>query len=171
MNITPSIIHRQPNTKCLLHLLQRGQYISYIIMYYRSPCLFFRNIVRSTSSCFGAHQDHYGARGLWPDHSMLGDCLDHSPTTALGLRRSFLDLRTGTASTTLRPRLGDFASRLHATGNSHTVEDILSHLDLATGLIPRLPASSGTTSVRCTCRCISYRLYDDWILNLTGNSF
>ena len=27
---------------------------------------------------------------------MLGDCLDHSPTTAWGLRRSFLDLRTGT---------------------------------------------------------------------------
>jgi hypothetical protein len=28
-------------------------------------------------------------------------------------------------------------------------------LDLATRLMPRLPASSGTTSVRCTCRCIS----------------
>jgi hypothetical protein len=28
-------------------------------------------------------------------------------------------------------------------------------LDLATRLILRLPASSGTTSVRCTCRCIS----------------
>ena len=69
------------------------------------------------------------------------------------------------------PAVGDIASRLHATGNSHTVGDILSHLDLATRLIPRLPASSGTTSVRCTCRCILYRLYDGWILNLTGNSF
>ena len=207
-------------------------------MYYRSPCLFFRNTVRSASSCFRVRQDHYGARGLWPDHArarglwpdhaharglarplrapttsitsraaplssdhvsgtsslaprpvlgdcldhgsgtsslaprpMLGDCLDHSPTIALGLRCLFLDLRTGTASTTLRPRLGDFASRLHATGNSHTVGDSLSHLDLATRLIPRLPVSSGTTSVRCTYRCILYRLYDDWILNLTGNSF
>ena len=69
------------------------------------------------------------------------------------------------------PAVGDIASRLHATGNSHTVGDILSHLDLATRLIPRLPASSGTTSVRCTCRCILYRLYDGWVLNLTGNSF
>ena len=139
-------IHRQPNTKCLLHLLRRGQYILYIIiMYYRSPCLFFRNTVRSASSCFRVRQDHYGARGLWPDHvcarglwldhpcargltrplralgpsgtrqtnpcsgtlgdspdhsvlwdfwpdhSVLGDCLDHSPTTARGLRRSLLD--------------------------------------------------------------------------------
>ena len=148
-------------------------------MYYRSPCLFFRNTVRSASSCFRVRQDHYGARGLWPDHArarglwpdhararglarplcalgllarplratttsitsraaplssdhvkgtssvaprpVLGDCLDHSPTTARGLRRSLLDLCSGTVSTTLRPRLGDFASRLHATGDSHTV--------------------------------------------------
>ena len=188
-------------------------------MYYRSLCLFFRNTVRSASSCFRVRQDHYGARGLWPDHArarglarplralgllarplrapttsitsraaplssdhvsgtssvaprpVLGDCLDHSPTTARGLRRSLLDLCSGTASTTLRPRLGDFASRLHVTGNSHTVGIFFSHLDLATRLIPRLPASLGTTSVRCTCRCISYRLYDDWILNLARNSF
>ena len=130
-------------------------------MYYRSPCLFFRNIVRSASSCFRVRQDHYGARGLWPDHArarglwpdhararglwpdhacargltrplsdhssgtsslasharglprplsdhgsgtsslaprpVLGDCLDHSPTTARGLRRSLLDLCSGTA--------------------------------------------------------------------------
>jgi hypothetical protein len=217
-------------------------------MYYRSPCLFFRNIVRSTSSCFGARQDHYGAQGFWLDHPcarglarplsalgpsgtrqttpcsgtsgqttlcsgtasitlrlrlgdfvarsstcarglprslsdhgsgtsslaprpVLGDCLDRSPTMAWGLRRSLLDLCSGTASTTFRPRLGDFASRLHVTGNSHIVGIFFSHLDLATRLIPRLPASSGTTLVRCTYRCISYRLYDGWILNLTGNSF
>ena len=48
---------------------------------------------------------------------------------------------------------------------------MFSNLDLATRLIPCLLASSGTTLVRCTCRCISYRLYDDWVLNLTGNSF
>ena len=109
------------------------------------------------------------ARGL--PRPRLGDFVARSSTCARGFHRSLLDLCSGTASTTLRPRLGDFASRLHATGNSHTVGDILSHLDLATRLIPRLPASSGTTSVRCTCRCILYRLYDGWILNLTGNSF
>ena len=76
---------------------------------------------------------------------MLGDCLDHSPTIARGL----------CVSTTCDWRLA-------------YSWDILSHLDLATRHIPRLPASSGTTSVRCTCRCILYRLYDDWILNLTG---
>ena len=32
---------------------------------------------------------------------MLGDCLDHSPTTAQGLRCSLLDLRMGTTSITL----------------------------------------------------------------------
>ena len=42
---------------------------------------------------------------------MLGDCLDHSPTTARGLRRSPLNLCSGTASTTLRPQLGGFAAR------------------------------------------------------------
>ena len=148
--------------------------------------------------------------------SMLGDCLDHSPTTARGLRRSLLDLCSGIASTTLRPWLGDFIACSstcarglprplsdHGSGTSSLAPqpvlgdcldhsptsarelcvsttcdwqlayswDIFSHLDLATRLIPRLPASSGTTSVRCTCRCISYRPYGDWVLNLTGNSF
>ena len=45
------------------------------------------------------------------------------------------------------------------------------YLDLATRLILHLAASSGTTSVRCTCRCISYRWYDYCILNSSGNSF
>ena len=172
-------------------------------MYYRSPCLFFRNIVRSMSSCFGARQDHYGARGLWADHPcarglarplralgllarplrarglprslsdhgsgtsslaprpMLGDCLDHSLTTALGLRRSLLNLCSGTASTTLRPQLEGLRISTTCDWRLAYSWDIFSHLDLAIRLIPRLPASSGTTSVRCTCRCISYRLYDD----------
>ena len=39
------------------------------------------------------------------------DCLGHSPTTARGLHRSLLDLRSGTASITLRPQLGDFVAR------------------------------------------------------------
>ena len=78
-------IHRQPNTKCLLHLLRRGQYILYIIiMYYRSPCLFFRNTVRSASSCFRVRQDHYGARGLWPDHARARGLLpDHARSRGL----------------------------------------------------------------------------------------
>ena len=74
-----------------------------------------------TTLVLGDSLDHSVLWDFWPDHSMLGDCLDHSPTTARGLRRSLLDLCSGTASTTLRPRLGDFASRLHATGDSHTV--------------------------------------------------
>ena len=124
---------------------------------------------------------------------MLGDCLDHSPTTAPGLRRSLLDLRTGIASITLRPQLEDFVARFsaYARGLPRSLSDhgsgtlrldymrlatriqlgYFSHLDLATRLIPRLLASSGTTSVRCTCRCISYCLNNDWILNFGGNSF
>ena len=93
--------------------------------------------------------DYFSGIHRFP-HAALGDCPDHSPTIAQGpLSSATCDLY------------------------SHTVERhfIFSHLDLATRLIPRLPASSGTTSVRCTCRCSSYRLYDDWILNLTGNSF
>ena len=58
---------------------------------------------------------------------VLGDCLDHSPTTARGLY----------VSTTCDWRLAYSC-------------DIFSPLDLATRLIPLLPASSGTTSVRCT---------------------
>ena len=109
---------------------------------------------------FAARPSTY-ARGLprqLSDHSswtlplaprpVFGDCLDHSPTTARGL----------CVSTTCDWQLA-------------YSWDIFSHLDLATRLIPRLPASSGTTSVRCTCQCISYHLYDDWILNLTRNSF
>ena len=101
---------------------------------------------------------------------VLGDCPDY------GYSRGFVVfpmLRSGTAPTTLRPLLGDCSHRLHVICTHIQLRGILffSQLDLATRLIPHLQASSGTTSVRCTCRCSSYRLYDDWILNFTGNSF
>jgi hypothetical protein len=140
---------------------------------------------RQTTSCSGTlgdSPDHSVLWDFWSDHSALGDFVDHSPTMARGLRCSLLDLRSGTASITLRPRLGDFVdhspTRARGLCVSTTCDwrlayswDILSRLDHATRLIPHLPASSGTTLVRCTCRCISYRLYDGWILNLTRNSF
>ena len=128
----------------------------------------FSTYARGLPRSLSDHSSRTSSLASRPTH---GDCLDHSSITAWGLHCSLLDLCLGTASTTLRPRLEDFASRLHATGNSHTVGDSLSHLDLATRLIPRLPVSSGTTSVRCTCRCTLYRLYDDSFLNLTRNSF
>ena len=68
-----------------------------------------------------------------------------------------------------RPLLGDRSPRLHVICTHIHLRDI--YLDLATRLILRLPSSPGTTSVRCTCRCISYRLHDDWILNFSGNYF
>ena len=73
--------------------------------------------------------------------------------------------------------LGDFPDHclnngspwLHVICTHIQLRDI--SLDLATRLTFRLPASSGTTLVRYTYRCISYRLYDDQIFNLIGNSF
>ena len=113
----------------------------------------------STAFVLGDCPDYLCARGLSRlrlfsgirhfSHVALRNCPDHSLTIARGPPSS--------ATCDLY---------------SHTVErHFFSHLDLATRLISHLPASSGTTSVRCTCRCISYRLYDDWILNLIGNSF
>ena len=67
-----------------------------------------------------------------------------------------------------RRMLGDCSPWLHVICTHIQLRNI--YLGLATRLIIRLPASPGTTSVRCTCQCISYRLYDDWILNVTGNS-
>ena len=103
-----------------------------------------------------------------------GDCLDHHrargltrPLSCSGLFRSLSC--SGTAPTTLLTYLGDRSPRLHVICTHIQLRGI--YLDLATRLIPRLPASSGTTLVRCTCRCISYCLYDDWILNFSGNSF
>ena len=89
-------------------------------MYYRSPCLFFRNIVRSTSSCFGARQDNYGARGLWPDHPCArGLARPLRALGPLGIRQTTPCSGTsgqttpcsGTTSITLRPWLGDFVAR------------------------------------------------------------
>ena len=153
-------------------------------MYYRFPCLFFRNTVRSASSCFRVRQDHYGARGLWPDHAHArglwpnhararGLWPDHARARGLwpdhacarGLARPLSDHGSGTSSLAPRPVLGDCLDHSPTTARGLCVSttcdwrltyswDIFSHLDLATRLIPRLPASSGTTSVRCTCRAV-----------------
>ena len=96
---------------------------------------------------------------------VLGDCSDHS--RARGLFRPLSC--SGTVPTTLRTSLEDSSPRLHVICTHIQLRGV--YLDLATRLLPRLPASSGTTSVRCTYRCISYCLYDDWILNFNGNSF
>ena len=133
--------------------------------------------------------DHCCARGLLQPLpcsgtaliiTMLGDCPDHC--RAQGLPRPLPCSRTAPTTTVLgdcydhyyarglsRPLLGDRSSRLHVICTHIQLSDI--YLDLATRLILRLPASPGTTSVRCTCRCILYRLHDDWILNFNGNSF
>ena len=68
-------------------------------MYYHSRYLYYRNFELCS-----------GTSSLAP-RPMLGDYLDHSPTTAQGLCRWLLDLCLGTASITLRPRLRDFVAR------------------------------------------------------------
>ena len=109
----------------------------------------------------GDCSDHYNARGLprplprsgtTQTTAVLGDCSDHCRARGLP-----------------RPLLEDRSPRLHVICTHIQLRDI--YLDIATRLILCLPASSGTTSVRCTCRCISYRLHDDWILNFSGNHF
>ena len=125
-------------------------------MYYHSTYLYCRNLeLRS------------GTSPLAPQ-PVLGDCLDDSPTTACGLCRSPLNLCSGTSWTTLRPQLVDSAARpsICAWGLPRPLSDhssgtlrlnymrlatriqlgYFSPLDLATRLIPRLPASSGTTT-------------------------
>ena len=74
---------------------------------------------------------------------MLGDCPDHC--------------------------LNNGSPWLHVICTHIQLRDI--YFDLVTRLVLRFPASSGTTSVRCTYRCISYCLYDNWVLNLIGDSF
>ena len=105
--------------------------------------------------------DHYRARGLSRPLScsgteqttaVLGDCSDHYRARGL-----------------FRPLLDDHSPWLHVICTHIQSRGI--YLDLTTRLILRLLASSGTTSVRCTCWCISYCLYDNWILNFSGNSF
>ena len=112
----------------------------------------------------------------------LGDFVARSSTCARGLPRSLSDHSFGTSSLVSRPTHGDCLDHSLTMARGLCVSatcdwqlayswDIFSHLDLATRLIPCLLASSGTTSVRCAYRCISYRLYDDWILHFSGNSF
>ena len=103
--------------------------------------------------------------GTVPTTLALGDC--RNCPCARGLSRP--PSCSGTAPTTLRTLLGDRSPRLHVIYTHIQLRGI--YLDLATRLISRLPANSGTTSVRCTCRCILYRLHDDWILNFSRNSF
>ena len=103
---------------------------------------------------------------------VLGDCPDYLCARGLSRLRLFLGIhRFPHAALRDCPDhcLNNGSPWLHVIYTHIQLRDI--SLDLATRLIPRLPASSGTTSVRCTCRCSSYRLYDDWILNLTVNSF
>ena len=52
--------------------------------------------------------------------AMLGDFVARFSTTARGLRRSLLDMCSGTASITLRPQLGDFVARFSRTGTAST---------------------------------------------------
>ena len=59
--------------------------------------------------------------------------------------------------------------QLHVICTHIQLRDI--YLDLATRLILRLSASSGTTSVQCACRCILFCLYGNWILNFSGIPF
>ena len=93
---------------------------------------------------------------------VLGDCPDYGYSWGFVV---FPMLRSGTAPTTLRPLLGDCSPRLHV---------ICTHIQLRGiyffSLRPCYKADT-SPSVRCTCQCSSYRLYDDWILNLIGNSF
>ena len=113
---------------------------------------------------------------------MLGDFVARFSTYARGLPRSLSDHSSGTSSLAPRPVLRDCLDHSSTTARGLCVSttcdwrlayswDILRRLDLATRLIPLLLASSGTTLVRCTYRCILYRLYNDWIFNFGGNSF
>ena len=123
---------------------------------------------------------HLSCSGTVQTTIVLGDCPDHY--RARGLLRPLPCSRTFQTTTVLedfsdhnlaqgvfRPLLGDRSPRLHVICTHIQLRDI--YLDLATRLILRLPASSGTTSVRCTCRCILFCLYGNWILNLSGISF
>ena len=90
---------------------------------------------------------------------MLGDCTDHRVRLYSQLRsrthQSLPTLCSGFASITLWPQLGDRSSQVHMNCTLIQLRGDFNFLDLATRLILHLPASSGTTSIQCTWRCIS----------------
>ena len=152
---------------------KQKKYIYVQVAYGFSPHFSCSGTVQTTI-VLGDYPDHHRAQGLSrplscsrtvPTTIVYRDCPNHY--CARGLFRSLSC--SGTVPTTLRTLLEDSPPRLHVICTHIQLRGI--YLDLATRLIPSLPASSGTTSVRCTCRCISYCLYDDWILNFSGNSF
>jgi hypothetical protein len=77
---------------------------------------------------------------ILPDHAR--GLVDHTSRCARGLLRPLSD------HSSMTDFLGYMWNWIHIQLSSHYF------LDLATRLILRIPASSGTTSVRCTCRCI-----------------
>jgi len=92
-------------------------------------------------------------------YAVLGDCADHRARLHSQLcsrtHQILHALCSELASITLRPQFGDCFSQLHMNRTHIQLRSYLNFLDLATRLILRLLASSGTTSVRCIWRCIS----------------
>jgi hypothetical protein len=97
-------------------------------------------------------------------YDKTGNCIDHrarlwlptmlgdSPTSLCNVLENYADHR---ARLWLPSMLGDFSFQLHTNRTHIQLRDDFDFLDPATRLILRLPASSGTTSVRCIWRCIS----------------
>ena len=148
------------------HIQLRGIYFFSLRPCYKadtSPTSKLGDFVARSSTCARglprSLSDHGSGTSSLAPRPMLRDCLDHSLTTARGLRRSLLDLCSGTASTTLRPQLEDFASRLHAAGDSHTVGIFFSFrpcykadnlaFQQARGL-HRYDAPTGASRIACT---------------------
>ena len=92
-------------------------------------------------------------------YAVLGDCTDHRARLhsqpCSETRQSLPSRCSGLASFTIQPQLGDCSSQLHINWTHIQLRRNLIFLDLATRLILRLPASSGTTSVRCIWQYIS----------------
>ena len=91
-------------------------------------------------------------------YAMLGDCADHRARLRFQPRsrtcRPVSTLCSGLALITLQPQLGDCSSQLHMNWTHIQLRGDFNFLDLAIRLILSLLVSSGTTSVRCTWRCI-----------------
>ena len=117
--------------------------------------------IAQTTTVFGDRLDHYCARGLTGPFP----CSGNTPTTVTFptitvLSKYYDHCRARGLS---RPLFGVCSPRLHVIRTHIQSRDI--SLDLATRLIFRLPASSGTTSVRCTCRCILFCLCGNLVFN------